>query len=601
MAFGFRRNKMKKKLLCLLIALVMVAACFAGCGAKDDQEAVDDINEEASASAMTLVMYLMSEEEVSEDQANAVEAAVNKITKSKFKTQLDLRFYTPDEYYVALEAAFAARKDAEEQGLIVAPVEEESTEEETYEDEWGVSQIKYPTVSDFQVDIFYLGGYAKYKQYMEMEMLQKLDEELSSSSKKLNSYISTDFLTYMKSANGNGTYALPTNAAIGDYTYLLINKQALADMEYDTDAGLKDFTSFTADKVQQFLYDINKYDNKYDKLIYSDLSQIELASSGIYYWGIDEKGDLSTDFSVLASDVTAGAAYGDKTTSYLHMTRFNNTKFIDQLGVVKGYSKAYGAMGEQANYDAFVNGKVAMACIKGGAEIPQAFAENYEAVVVGAPTLNTMDLYENMFAVSTYTANTSRSMEILTYINTNEDIRNILQYGILDEDYQLVESDYKDAEGNPYMVVKMLENDDGGYDYVMDVNKTGNTLIAYNKVGENPTLKDFIKKQNIDAVASLTMGYRIDYKDMVIDMDALAKLRELSATALEKLNNCTADNYDATVKEICDALAEESCFSALLADIPPQSETDICGLYHSYTEWAVEKKIYERPAEDEAE
>ena len=140
---------MKKKLICLLLALVMVVACFAGCGAKDDQEAVDDINEEASASAMTLVMYLMSEEEVSEEQANAIETEVNRITKSKFKTQLDLRFYTPDKYYEALETAFAERKAAEEAGLIIAPVEDESTEEETYEDEWGVSQIKYPSVSDY--------------------------------------------------------------------------------------------------------------------------------------------------------------------------------------------------------------------------------------------------------------------------------------------------------------------------------------------------------------------------------------------------------------------------------------------------------------------
>ena len=589
---------MMKKMLCLLIALVMVAACFAGCGAKNDQEAVDDINEEASASAMTLVMYLMSEEEVSEEQANAVEAAINRITKSKFKTQLDIRFYTPDEYYEALEAAFAARKDAEAKGLIAAPIEEESTEEETYEDEWGVSQIKYPTVADYQVDIFYLGGYAKYKQYMEMEMLQRLDEELSSSSKKLNSYISTDFLTYMKSANGNSTYALPTNTAIGEYTYLLINKEALAAMEYDTDLGLKDFTSFTADRVQEFLDDISKYNNSFDgKMLYTDLSDVELASSGIYYWGVDGNGQLSNSFSLLASDVTAGAAYGDKTTSYLAMNRTFNTNFKNQLSVVKGYSKVYGAMN---NYDAFVNGNVAMACIKGGAEIPEMYAENYEAVVVGTPTLNTMDLYKDMFAVSTYSANTSRSMEIITYLNTNEDMRNLLQYGILDEDYQLVDSDYEDAEGNPIKVVKMLTNDDGGYDYVMDVNKTGNTLIAYSKVGENPLLKDYIKQQNIDAVASLTMGYRIDYKDIVVDIEALQKIRVLSADALAKLEEATADTLDTVISEIEDAVASESStFGAVFADLAPANPDDVCGLNYSYTEWAVEKKIYERPTEEE--
>lgn len=603
MAFGFRRNNMKKKLICLLLALVMVVACFAGCGAKDDEEAVEDINEEASASAMTLVMYLMSEEEVSEDQANAIEAEVNKITKSKFKTQLDLRFYTADKYYEALEAAFADRKAAEEAGLIIAPVEEdESTEEETYVDDWGVSQIKYPTVSDYQVDIFYLGGYAKYKEYMDMGMLTKLDEELTSASKKLNSYISTPFLTYMKAAN-NGTYAIPTNTAIGEYTYLLLNKEALADQMYDTDAGLKEIKSLTDENVQDFLADIKKYQlddadvaESYTHALYSNLPQDVLASTGVYYWGIDDNGNLSNNFSVLASDIASGATYGAKS-SYMSMNSVLNTKFVNQLKTVKYYDEAYDYSSDAAA-TAFAEGKVAVACIKGGAEIPAMYAENYEAVVVGQPTLNTMDLYENMFAVSSYTANTSRSMEVLTYLNTNEDMRNLLQYGILDEDYQLVDSEYEDENGDPYKVVRMIKNDDDGYDYVMDINKTGNTLIAYSTEGENPALKDFIKQQNIDAVVSLTMGYRIDYKDLNIDMESLKQLKELSKTVIDALLACDYASYDITVDNLTLQISSATYLGDLMADSVPESDEEFCSLAYSYIEWAVEKKIYERPKEE---
>ena len=118
---------------------LMLIGCLAGCSAKTDDEAVENINEEASESALTLSMYLMSENQMSQEQMDAVETAVNKITKSKFKTQLELYFYTEAEYYDKLEASFAARAEAEAAGLIKAPVEEESTEEETFELEATVS------------------------------------------------------------------------------------------------------------------------------------------------------------------------------------------------------------------------------------------------------------------------------------------------------------------------------------------------------------------------------------------------------------------------------------------------------------------------------
>lgn len=583
---------MKNKLICLILALMMIATCFVGCAAKDEDEAIDDINKAASQEAATLVMYLMSEEEVSAKQEKAIEAAVNELTKSKFKTQLDLRFYTPDEYYQALEKAFADRKAAEAAGKITATnKKDENTQDEMYEDEWGVSQIKYPGVSDYQVDIFYLGGYNKYSEYMEMEILQKLDDEISTGSSKLSSYISTPFLTYMKSAN-DGTYALPTNTAIGEYTYLLVNRDALADLDYDTTEGLKSFTGLTSDAVKDFLADIKTYqlDNadvteSYTHALYSNLSQDTLASTGIYYWGVDENGNLSNNFSALASDVNG---------KYMNMTNVLNTKFVEHLKTVKYYDEAYDYSSPTAA-TAFANGKVAVACITGGAEIPSEYADKYEAIVIGQPTLNTMDLYENMFAVSYYTASTARSMEIITYLNTDEAFRNLIQYGIENEDYRLVDSEYTDAEGNPYKVVKPIKNNDGSYDYVMDVNKTGNTLIAYNVEGENPGLKEFIKKQNTEAQISLTMGYRVDYEGFNVDADALASLFDLSTAVLFALRSCTYDNFDATVEQLRTQLESEECVSALLADVAPEKDGDKCGLNYSYTDWAIYNGFYTRP------
>jgi uncharacterized protein YcfL len=87
---------MNKRLLCLLLSFVMlVSVVFTGCSGDDD--AICKITEAAAKNTMTLSMYLMSEEEVSAEHEKKIEDAVNLITKSKFKVQVDLRYYTPDK------------------------------------------------------------------------------------------------------------------------------------------------------------------------------------------------------------------------------------------------------------------------------------------------------------------------------------------------------------------------------------------------------------------------------------------------------------------------------------------------------------------------
>ena len=75
---------MSKRLFSLLICIIMVLTCFVGCK-KDTDEAIEDTTDEASKSTHTVAMHLMSEEEVSDEQTAAIQDAVNKITKSKFK------------------------------------------------------------------------------------------------------------------------------------------------------------------------------------------------------------------------------------------------------------------------------------------------------------------------------------------------------------------------------------------------------------------------------------------------------------------------------------------------------------------------------------
>ena len=586
---------MKKRILCLLLCMVMMIGVLASCGAKDDSEAVEDINEKASESAITLAMYLMSETEVSEAQVTAIEEAVNKITNAD-KIKLELFYYTPDKYYEALEKAFADRKAAEEQGLVTKP-SDESVEDQTYEDDWGITRIEYPTIDSYQVDIFYMGGYAKFAQYLEMGMLQDWNTELKGASKLNHDYIFPQYMTYMQSLN-NGIYALPTNKAIGEYTYMLINNDLATKHHYNTVEGLKSFTSPTSDATQDFLRLVKESDTDYVP-IYSALAQYELASTGVHYWGTDENGNLSNDFSLLASNYNVNASYKSKDSYMENIGLVLDTNFISQLRTIKEYD----ANGYFGTADDLKNGKAAVAFMKGGAEIPTMYSENYTAVVIDYPQITTQDIFSDMFAVTTYSANASRSMEIVTKLNTDETFRNLILYGIskdeapegVEPNYEWVDSDYLDANGKPYKVVRRLNEN-----YMMDINKTGNTLIAACTEDENPALREFVKDQNNDVKTSVLMGFRLGYNNNNVDPAQFDTLRAVSAQALELLESCSAAELNATIttiREMC-TNGEAKVVYDLSYNYMPAEGDEFCTFGYLYNVWATDMGIAPDEQED---
>lgn len=570
---------MKKKLICLILSLVMLTACFAGCGAKDDEARNESINQTQFEMAKTLSMYMLCEKPVSAEQELALEDAINSITKSKFKTAVDLRFYTADEYYVQLEKSFADRDAAAEAGTLKK--EEELTEDITYVDEYGITQIKYPTVEGYQVDIFYVGGQEKFLKYMDEGRLSRLDEELSSSSKILNDYISPEYLKYMKNSN-NGTYAIVNNDVIGEYTYLLLNKDILAKTRYNTPNGLKEFTSLTCEATQSVLEQVKSEYKEYVPL-YSCLGADGIAATGVRYWGIDENGNLSDDFSLLMGSYNVGSKYKTVESFISMMNGLGSSRFKDQLKILKSY-KANGYFGTEKDLE---DGKAAVAYVKGGAEMFDKYGEDYEVVVIENPTIKTADLYENMFAVSSTAQDLSRAMEIICLLNTDEELRNLFQYGIEGVNYEMVDSDYLDENEKPYKVVRRLNED-----YMMDPAKTGNTLLTYTLEGGNPTFKEYIKQQNRDVVVDIAMGFSLMYGSNPVNMDTMQTIREVSKTVYDKLVAITYDNFDEQYSAIASEFGQNEDVRSMLSMLEPDGEDTPVSFTYMYVEWAKSVGIY---------
>ncbi|MBP3571751.1 MAG: hypothetical protein J6M42_07300 [Clostridia bacterium] len=290
---------MNKRLVCLTLSILMLLTCvFASCTPQTKDPAAE--GETVDNSAKTITMWVVTEDETTDKAKEAVNEAFAKITKAKFKTNVVIQFCTEDEYYEKLEGAIKAAQDLielesrcakelrqyikahkgegkdnatltaefyaahpEYQQFQKAEEEEEDedapeTEEETEINEFGIAEIKYPDPKENQVDIFYLSGYDKYMEYYEKEYLSSLSEELSTSSKKLTTYISSSLLNGVQIEGG--VYAIPNNVPIGEYTYMMIDKE-LFDMYYqkidkvgsvlDLETFLNDVKNYNGDKTPE--------------------------------------------------------------------------------------------------------------------------------------------------------------------------------------------------------------------------------------------------------------------------------------------------------------------------------------------------------------
>ena len=312
---------MMKKIICLLLGLLMVASILTSCSDKGD--VVDNINDEASRLTTTLNLWVITESPViasvsdlaiqgldpekdeeklsdaekaqlaalSEEQKQAltqllrINQAVNKITKAKFKTKLNIKYSTEAEYYTQLEkgfrdhekaiedakAAAKAEREAIKRGEAVAKPEEVQTDE-TVINEHGIPELKYPTAEGYQIDVLFVGNFGKYRDYIDKDWILPLD--LENSAMQISNYVNQIFLN---GVTYNGVrYAVPNNTTIGEYTYVCVKTSEIESFGYTL-----------ADLQNRSIYDQNYYDlfaqlsDKYGTFLYAP-DGIDLQS--VHYW-----------------------------------------------------------------------------------------------------------------------------------------------------------------------------------------------------------------------------------------------------------------------------------------------------------------------------
>jgi hypothetical protein len=175
--------------------------------------------------------------------------------------------------------------------------------------------------------------------------------------------------------------------------------------------------------------------------------------------------------------------------------------------------------------------------------------KEYYLYVAKYPKADEESLYGNMYAVSANTKNTQACVEVITLLNTDAEIRNLLQYGIK-------QGEQSDGQTPNYTIdedtgeLKRLNNL-----YMMDIEKTGNCFIAYPEEGLPADYWEDAKAQNNDAIIDPLAGF--DFNERLAEYGARLDTQQLEFCAMlsEEINN-TLNNDDMTYDMIKTMLDE---------------------------------------------
>ncbi|MBE6702068.1 MAG: hypothetical protein E7585_01465 [Ruminococcaceae bacterium] len=561
---------MMKKIICLALGLLMILAVMTSCG--NNQDAVQDILDDASRNTTTLNMWVITESalvaEVSEllrsgwdpdrltaeqqsefdgwdsakreamIQVDDIGEAINKITKQKFKTMLNMVYVTADKYYEKLEKAFVDHEKAIEEAKAAAKAEREAlkngetlaseteTVEETEINALGIPELKYPEAAEYQVDVFFVGSFEKYREYADNDLMVTLDDKLENTAMQLAYYVNPIFLN--AAMYNSVTYAIPNNRPIGEYTYLCIKTSEMEQYGFNT----SDFTNYSIydDKFYQFISEVQANQGTTGVYpIYTNSAEGELPLELIHYWNYDldtRAGDCLLkpgEFSLF------GSVYNNLNQDGLLTTR-NDVLTCGNMLSDEIFMKQY--LARKLEYEAeFVTtdaeADVAACVITGGWELREQYENaGYQVLMMSNPRAVGEQVYDSMFAIGAHTVDEARSMEIITYLNTNEEFRNLVQHGIENVNYTL-SSVTREENGIDVEYYYAVETEGNLYD--MDVYKTGNVFLAYPSREEDVFEWEYGKRQNLDATMYPTLGFYLDLESYDLDFKSVRIINAVSA------------------------------------------------------------------------
>ncbi len=566
---------MSKKFFSILLCLIMlIVPVLTSCGAGDEAETGDEADAVVTEDRdpMTLSFWLPTDESTTQEAIEQVEAEINILLASKYNTNIELNAIPADKYDAmvedkltdidkvkteALEAAESERlqkiEDAEN-GIIREDKDDDKAEAvtgdetsentaETILDEYGQPITVFPAVDNDQLDIFLVKGYDKFNEYREANLLTNLDEAMSAVGYKVYSYIYPSFFDLSR-VNGS-VYAIPNNHALGEYQLLLVNKELVEQYDYSPDelTTLLDCEDFIVDIANQKLPGVTPL-----------LGQCE-APNMVYF-------SSNNSWSIFGAQITKGVDVYSELAPKIVL----GTDFTKIYGMMKRLNSK-GVVGDGVIDE---GEKFAVGVVKGDASLFDKYAEDYYVHIHGVPVAAVDDVFESVYCISKYTKDSTRAMEVLTYLNTDETFRTLLQYGVQGVHWR------EDVSGDE-KVIKIIDDS-----YKMNILDTGNVYLTYPGEGIGKSYWDYSMKQNLDSAANPYVGFEYINDD---NKKIFMQLANFSATCLKDLENASPEEFDALVSKTINSFMQNNTFKLFFINETPEGDvketfTNIYTLYH---------------------
>ncbi len=467
---------MKKGILCILLSLLLLAPMFASC----QQEA--DFSE---TEARIYTLYTIVEESTTPEAIKQVELSLNRILFYRLGVILKLEMVTEEQYDKLIEDKFAEMEAYQ--------LEKKNKKKETSSaasgDETSVDIISGDDVLDIleeggdipldepRLDIFLVQGYDNYYELATGGKLADIDTQLNNEAKALKSSIHSTLFTAAKV--NKKTYGVPVNNAIGEYTYLVFDKELLS--KYGKDPN----TLKTVEDLQDYLAEIEQNE--------PDVVPLKGAK-------------IATDLSFLSNEGFPALINNNGEV----IDAYKNSRFTSYFAMLARY-QALNYLADGASTEEDENARYAVRIETGNIDSISANLKDtgyeYDFSLYSAPLATNETTIDNIFCVSKYVVADELTdvMKILATINTDAPLMNLLTYGVENENYVL------DDEGQ----VERLNDS-----YIIDPNHAGNCFITYTLKGENPEKWNNDIKQNQDAIVSPSLGFtssltKFTYKEKV--------------------------------------------------------------------------------------
>ncbi len=377
---------------------------------------------------------------------------------------------------------------------------------------------EYPPVESDQFDIFLIHGYDSFDFYNNHYLLEDMTSSILEESRSINDYVNRAFI---KGALVEGILSvIPNNRPVGESEVMLINKKVCEELYYDPARFDTIDSLFTYDNSGiSFIEDVKKS--------LPDIVPVagKLETPNTEFFSLDDDGSFSIISSMVSPDLND---FG----SFSMVNTFSNSNFINTTNIEKRIK----AITDFADIETC--GEFAVGFFTGTYDEIKKYEDDYSIVTIQNPKMTRDDVFAYGFAVSSYTKSFERAMEIITAINTDTQLRTILQYGRQGVHWRY---DVEDSS-----VINVLSDK-----YQMDINETGNVFCTYPAENTPISAWDYAKEYNLNLYLPYTYGYvSASEKTTPLLEDIKTKSAEIKAKIDKMSYNDFINNLDALKKEV---------------------------------------------------